>query len=116
MQMRIAASIAVAMMIATHANAQTIKPEDAPSYVGKKVTVQGTVDEVHTSRRGNTFINMGGHYPNQAFTGFIRSQYTHEFPNVNSVQGKTAAISGTIELYKGSPQIVMQSASQLELR
>jgi DNA/RNA endonuclease YhcR with UshA esterase domain len=59
---------------------------------------------------------MGGHYPNQAFTGFIRSQYAQEFPNVNSVQGKTAAISGTVELYKGSPQIVLQSASQLELK
>lgn len=114
--MKFAASIAMAMMIATHASAQTITPSEARSYVGKTVTVQGTVDEVHTSKQGNVFINMGGHYPHQAFYGFIRPQYAQEFPNVNSVQGKTAAISGTVELYKGSPQIVLLSASQLELK
>jgi DNA/RNA endonuclease YhcR with UshA esterase domain len=114
--MRTAVLAAVALVIASHASAETIRPQDASSHVGQTVTVQGIVDEVHTSKRGNTFINMGGHYPNQAFTGFIRSQYTPEFPNVNSAQGKTAAITGKIELYKGAPQIVMQSASQLEVK
>jgi hypothetical protein len=47
--MKFAASIAVAIMFATHASAQTITPSDAPSYVGKTITVQGTVDEVQGS-------------------------------------------------------------------
>jgi DNA/RNA endonuclease YhcR with UshA esterase domain len=79
----------------------------------KKLTVRGVVDEVHTSSRGNIFLNMGGHYPNQAFTGFIRASDASEFANVHAVQGKPASISGTIKLYKGKPEIELQSATQL---
>src|SRR5260221_3750804 len=35
------------------------------------VTVEGTVSKVFTSRNGNTFLDFGGAYPNELFTGWI---------------------------------------------
>lgn len=58
---------------------------------------------------------MSGHYPKQAFTGF-RSQYAGRFPNVDALQGKAVVISGTIQLYKGTPEVVLESASQLKVK
>ncbi len=103
-------------LLSTPAFAQTIPPQDAASHVGKSVTVRGVVDEVHTSNRGNVFLNMGGHYPNQAFTGFIRARNAATFPNVQSYQGKTVSITGALKLYKGSPEIELDSASQLSAK
>lgn len=103
-------------LLSTSALAQTISPSDAQSHVGKSVVVQGVVDEVHTSDRGNVFLNMGGHYPSQAFTGFIRARDAGAFPNVQSYQGKTVNVSGTIKLYKGKPEIELQSSSQLSVK
>lgn len=103
-------------LLSAPALAQTISPQDARSHVGTTVTVRGIVDEVHTSDRGNVFLNMGGHYPNQVFTGFIRARNAASFPNVQSYQGKTVGISGALKLYKGKPEIEMDSASQLSAK
>jgi hypothetical protein len=62
--------------IATLAIAQappTYPPEEAAKHVGETATITGTVDGVHQSGKGNIFLNMGGKYPNQAFTAFIPS-------------------------------------------
>lgn len=114
--MKIAGLLFAFCLLSTPALAETIKPQDAASHVGQLVTVQGMADEVHTSDRGHTYISMGGHYPNQAFTGFIRSQDVPQFPNVHSIQGKTVNVSGTIKLYKDKPEIELKSASQLSVK
>ena len=43
----------------------------AAQHVGQKVTVEGIVVAVTNSGKGNTFINFGGKYPHQTFTGWI---------------------------------------------
>src|SRR5215469_117108 len=56
------------------AEAQTstaISDIDAAQHVGQQATVEGTVAKVFTSKNGNTFLNFGGAYPNQTFTGWI---------------------------------------------
>ena len=45
-----------------------IQDHEAASHVGEVVTVRGVVANVHTSRAGNTFLNLGRPYPNQVFT------------------------------------------------
>jgi hypothetical protein len=52
-------------------NLQVIQDFEAAQYVGKNVEVHGIVSGVHTSRRENSFIDLGARYPNQTFTGFI---------------------------------------------
>jgi DNA/RNA endonuclease YhcR with UshA esterase domain len=95
-------------------SAQTLSPQDAPEHIGETVAVKGKVDEVHTSTRGNTFLNFGGHYPQQAFTAFIPEKNTAMFPNAHELQGKTVEVSGRVKLYKDKPEIVLESPSQLK--
>jgi hypothetical protein len=96
--------------------AKTVAPADASSYVGQTVTIKGIVDGVHTaSRSGVTFIDMGGQYPHNAFTGVIFREDTAKFSSVGSLSGKVVEITGRVRLYKGKPEIILKAASQLRV-
>jgi DNA/RNA endonuclease YhcR with UshA esterase domain len=101
-------------VIAAPAFAQAIAPADAKAQVGKTVTVEGMVDNVHTTPAGNTYIDMGGHYPNNTFAAVIFSSDTSKFPNVSALKGKTVDITGPVKLYKDKPEIILKSADQLK--
>src|ERR1700686_3891568 len=51
--------------------ASIISDTQATQFIGQNVTGEGIVTAVSTSRKGNTFINFGGAYPHQTFTGWI---------------------------------------------
>lgn len=104
-------------LTAAPALAQTIQPADARAHVGQTVTVEGTVSEVHTAASGRaTYIDMGGRYPNNAFTAVIFAKDASKFPNVDSLNGKTVDITGPIRLYKGKPEIILNDAGQLKAK
>jgi hypothetical protein len=96
-------------------NPPIVSPFDAPKFVGQTVTVRGVVSADTTSRNRNRFINMGGVYPNQAFTGFIPSKSTNAFSGTPPLDGKTVAITGFVQLYQRQVEIVMDSPSQLKV-
>jgi hypothetical protein len=52
-------------------SATVISGTEAAQHVGQRVTVEGVVIAVTNSGKGNTFINFGGKYPHQTFTGWI---------------------------------------------
>ena|SRR5947209_1201048 len=89
-------------------------PAEAASHVGETAIVCGIVSGTHTSGKGNSFINFGGKYPNQAFTGFIPEKTAGV--TVASLDGKNVCISGKITLYKGKPEIIVESASQVVVK
>jgi len=92
---------------------KTISPEEAVNHYGKLVTVKSIISADTTSGRGNRFLNMGGAYPNQAFTGWIPSKNASAFSGVPNVTGRTCAITGEVQSYKGKPEIVVNSPSQV---
>jgi hypothetical protein len=109
----------VAAAIAVLAIAQTpppYTPEEAAKHVGETATVTGRVDGFHQSGKGNIFLNMGGKYPNQAFTAFIPSGSAAQFPNAQQYDGRTVAVTGKIQLYKGKPEIIVTSPSQISAK
>jgi DNA/RNA endonuclease YhcR with UshA esterase domain len=59
---------------------------------------------------------MGGAYPNQAFTAFIPSGSAGQFSNPQQYEGKTVSVSGKIQLYKGKPEIVVTSPTQINAK
>ena len=71
------------------------------------------MDSFHQSGKGNIFLNMGGKYPNQAFTAFIPAGSASQFSNAQQYDGKTVAVTGKIQLYKGKPEIIVNSPSQI---
>jgi hypothetical protein len=113
---RLAAVLNSALAAPSSALAETVAPSAASSHVGLTVTVKGTVDDVHTaSRSGVTFIDLGGRYPNNAFTAVIFSQDAGKFPDVGSLRGRTVEITGRVRLYKRKPEIILRAASQLKV-
>jgi DNA/RNA endonuclease YhcR with UshA esterase domain len=107
----------VTATLASPLRAQTpvvVSDAQAAQYIGQNVTVEGVVTAVTTSRKGNTFINFGGVYPNQTFTGWIPAGT----PLANdasspTLQGKKIKITGRIELYHGKPEIRVLLKSQI---
>src|ERR1700751_1760868 len=69
---------------------------EAAKHVGENATVSARVDGVPQSGKGNIFLNMGGKYPNQAFTAYIPAASAAQFSNPQQYEGKTVAVSGKI--------------------
>ena len=101
----------------TLALAETIAPSETRQHVGQTVTVEGVVTEVNTTdRSGVTFLDMGGHYPNNAFTAVILRDDAGKFPDVKTLEGKTIDVTGTIKLCKGKTEIMLNDAGQIKLK
>ena len=66
------------------------------------------------ARSKMTFIDMGGHYPDNVFTAVIFSDDASKFPDVDSLNGKTIDVTGRITVYKGRPEIILNDASQIK--
>jgi DNA/RNA endonuclease YhcR with UshA esterase domain len=98
------------------ARAETIAPADAKTHVGQTVTVEGTVSDVHTVASGVTFIDMGGRYPDNAFTAVIFAADAGKFPNISALEGKTVDITGPVQIYKGTPEILVKDAAQIKTK
>jgi hypothetical protein len=54
--------------------AEPILPEEAKGHIGENASVRGLVEQVSFSKKSNAFLNFGGRYPRQVFTGFIPAQ------------------------------------------
>lgn len=111
----VASAIAACRPTATVAGAQssTYSAVEAAKHVGETATVTGRVDSFHQSGKSNIFLNMGGAYPKQAFTAFIPAGSASKFSNAQQYDGKTVAVTGKIQLYKGKPEIIVNSPSQI---
>lgn len=86
---------------------------EAAKHIGETATVTDRVDGVHQSGKGNSFLNMGGKYPNQAFTDFIPTGSAAQFSQPQQYEGRTVAVSGKITLYRGKPEIIVTSPAQI---
>ena len=94
-----------------------IPPEDCPKHLGEIVTVEGTASEVYTATRsGVTFIDMGGRYPDQAFTGVIFKNDASKFPNVESLTGKVVDMTGPVHDFKGRPETILNDPAQIKAK
>jgi len=86
---------------------------EAAQHVGETATITDKVDGVHQSSKGNIFLNMGGTYPNPAFTAFIPARGAAQFRQPQQYQGRTVAVSGRITLHQGKPEIIVTSPAQI---
>jgi DNA/RNA endonuclease YhcR with UshA esterase domain len=98
------------------AQTSTYTATEAAKHVGESATVTDKVDGVHQSGKGNIFLNMGGKYPNQAFTAFIPASSAAQFSQPQQYEGRTVAVSGKITLYRGKPEIIVTSPSQISAK
>jgi hypothetical protein len=97
-----------------------IAAAEAKNHVGENATVCGEVASTHYSERsrGNpTFINLDKPYPNQVFTIVIWGSDRVKFGDPEEkYREKNVCVTGSITLYRGSPEVVAHEPSQIKAR
>lgn len=102
--------------VPTGAQTTTVPANDAAQHVGQRVTIEGVVAKIFTSRNGNTFLDFGAAYPNELFTGWIpQNSALSADPALWSLRGRRVKVTGIVELYRGKPEIKIVSTDQLVL-
>ncbi|HEY3798382.1 MAG TPA: hypothetical protein VGL58_08510 [Caulobacteraceae bacterium] len=109
--------VVLAALVATPATAAVVEAGSAMAHAGQSATVEGVVSEVHTARSGaETFIDIGGNYPNQTFTAVIWASSMAAVGDVNGLLGKTVDVTGTIKVFEGKPEIDITSRDQIKAK
>jgi hypothetical protein len=97
------------------ANANVIPYQQAASHVGQSITVEGTIVYTNVSG-GTTFLDF--HYPYQGYfyaVVFSSDRGNFAFAPESFYRNKEVRITGAIQPYKGSPEIIVHSPSQIEV-
>jgi len=65
-----------------------------------------------------TFINLGEKHPNQPLTTLIWGENRARWPQPPEVRygGETICVTGEADLHEGTPQIVVSSPKQIQVR
>jgi DNA/RNA endonuclease YhcR with UshA esterase domain len=106
---------AVLLGAAAAAVAATIPVNEAASHAGQTVTVQGVVGEVASGPAGATYIDLDGRYPDNAFTAVVLSEGDAGTDAWYGLRGRTADITGTVEMVDGKPEIVATSTQDVRM-
>ena len=96
------------------AHSAAIPFAEAAKHVGEEVTVTGKVSGVRTIASGMTFLNFGARGEAGAFTAVARAGIS-DAETLKAFEGKEVEVTGKVELYKGSPQIVLKSSEAIRL-
>ena len=92
-----------------------IADKDAAAHVGQTVTVEGLVANVYVPSRGTCFLDFESAYPNEVFSGVVFSSSAGRFGDPAGCWGKLVQVTGQIRLYKGKPEIILETPDQLHL-
>ena len=115
-------SLCLALFLAVPAMA-AIDSSEVQSHIGEQQTVCGTVAQVAYLRKGIA-INMGNRYPYQHINGFIWNSnalsvgrgIASGLNSYDELIGKNICISGQIVLYKGRPEIIINTPGQISVK
>jgi micrococcal nuclease len=98
------------------ASNQVVSWTAASNYVGQYLTVEGTVVYTFVDSRGDTFLDF--HNPYQGyFYAVIFASETGSFrcSPASFYLNKDVRVTGEISTYNGSPQIIVNSPSQIQV-
>lgn len=98
-----------------------ITASEAINYIGTVAKVCGEVISANFAKEisGNpTFLNFGQSHPNQLFTAVIWGQEQSKWSNPprQKYVNRKICVSGTIEMHKSTPQIVVTEPNQIEIQ
>ena len=91
---------------------------EAKAHVGEQATVCGLVKSARwasSSNRKPTFLNLDEAYPKQVFTVVIFEENRGKFtpPPEDRFKDKRVCVSGKIEDFRGTPEIVVTAPAQI---
>jgi len=91
---------------------QKLSAQDAKNHIGENATVCGTVASEHfagNTKGQPTFINLDEPYPRQIFTVLIWGSDRSAFGKIPA----KLCVTGTISAYRGVPEIIARTPSQI---
>ncbi len=97
-----------------------LSAREAHQHIGQHATVCGVVASARYAPRTKgqpTFLNLEKPYPNQIFTILIWGEDRSKFgkPEITFAD-KSVCVSGEIRDYRGEPEIVTSSPTQISLQ
>jgi DNA/RNA endonuclease YhcR with UshA esterase domain len=92
-----------------------ISPLDAGDYTGKTVTVKGFVADIYQSEKV-AYLNFVEKYPDNPFTGVIFASKFDDFPDISKFKNKNVELTGRVSVFKGKPQIILNSPKQIVVK
>lgn len=93
---------------------EIISTKDVGDYIGKTVTVEGYVADVVIRPKVN-YLNFDGKFPKHTFTAVIFPKDAENFEDLNVFRNKNVRVKGKIEMYRGRPQIIVNSPEQINI-
>jgi len=91
-----------------------IKTDSVKAYVGKEVTVKGTVSEITVLKSGLTYLNIDGKFPDNKFTALVFKRDAEPFGDLKVWEKKKVEVTGKIDDYKGKAQMVLTKPDQIK--
>lgn len=98
---------------------ECVPAEKASEYYGKEIWVCGVVASVSRLDYNRVFLNFGKPYPNQIFTVMVHERYTSAFDAAYGPRweakllGQVVCVLGTVQEYRGKPEILPTKPEQL---
>jgi len=89
-----------------------IPASDAKNHIGEHATVYGKVYQFKLTRTGTAMLDIGGAYPNEQFS-VVEFHADRDYHELAKLEGKTISVTGTIKEYRGKPEIVISSLSDI---
>lgn len=89
-----------------------ISTGEVGNHVGESTTVVGTVSEIHVTAKGTVLIDMDRRFPNEQFTAVWLAPGA-PVAQLQNFGGKTISVKGTIQEYRGRPEIILTSMNQI---
>jgi DNA/RNA endonuclease YhcR with UshA esterase domain len=99
-------------------NPTSISIVDAKDHVGERVTICGKVEDTYYNAKVNGkpfMIYFGAKYPKQTFSAVIWNDDLKNFDYKPDeyLKGKFICIIGVIKMYKGKPEMVLNTQEQI---
>ena len=91
-----------------------ISTNEVNNYIKKTVTVEGYVADVVMRPKVN-YLNFDNKFPKHTFTVVIFPKDAENFEDLNVFKNKNIQVKGKIELYRGKPQIIVNSTEQIKI-
>jgi hypothetical protein len=92
----------------------TVSPVEAKNYVGKYAAVNGFVADVFKNQKV-AYLNFIEKFPRNPFSAVIFESKFNEFGDLNNYRNKFVEVKGRISLYRGRPQIILNSTDQIRV-
>jgi micrococcal nuclease len=88
---------------------------DAGKYVGQKKTVEGIIVRTHKSSKA-IFLDFHDPWQGYFYAVIFKDDWGNfAFDPAEYYKGKEVRVTGVIKMYQGSPEIIVESPSQIEV-